>query len=189
MASSITPVGAVVLAAGAGRRMGRPKATLEIAGQRLLQHHVDALSARVPHVVVVLGAAIVDVVGARVVVNPEWSSSAQADSLRCALLRIGPGPVVVTPVDASPVRRRTLDALITAGGAAVPIGADGVPGHPVVIDAAIADAVRQAPPAGGLRALLSGATKVLVDDPWIGVDLDTPDAWARWAALWTTERP
>lgn len=169
--------------------MGRPKATLEVAGRRLVQHHVDALAARVSDVVVVLGAAIVDVVGARVVVNPAWASTAQAESLRCALLRLPPGPVVVTPVDASPVRARTLYALLAAGGAAVPVGADGVPGHPVVIDGAIADTIRRAAPDGGLRALLAGATKVMVDDPWIGVDLDTPDAWARWAALWTTERP
>src|SRR5918997_5983315 len=85
-------ISAVVLAAGASTRLGRPKQLLELDGKPLLQHVVDALDgAGLDEVVVVLGheaerirAAVVLPARGRVVVNRAHRSG-QASSLRAGL--------------------------------------------------------------------------------------------------------
>ena len=64
----------LVLAAGAGRRYGRPKAPVVVDGERLIDRSVRLLrSGGCDPVVVVLGAWLGDVANAdRVVVNDDW---------------------------------------------------------------------------------------------------------------------
>src|ERR1700679_1330829 len=84
-------LGAVILAAGASRRMGRPKALLEIGGRALVVRAAEAaLAAPVWPVVVVLGAEASKIrpVLARlpvlIVENPAWAEG-MASSLRTGL--------------------------------------------------------------------------------------------------------
>ena len=66
-------VAGILLAAGEGSRLGQPKALVEIAGQRLVDRGLRMLRAGgADPVVVVTGAAPVDVPGALVVHNPAW---------------------------------------------------------------------------------------------------------------------
>jgi CTP:molybdopterin cytidylyltransferase MocA len=66
-------VAGILLAAGEGSRLGQPKALVEIAGQRLVDRGLLMLRAGgADPVVVVTGAAPVDVPGALVVHNPAW---------------------------------------------------------------------------------------------------------------------
>ena len=66
-------VAGILLAAGEGSRLGQPKALVEIAGQRLVDRGFRMLRAGgADPVVVVTGAAPVDVPGALVVHNPAW---------------------------------------------------------------------------------------------------------------------
>ncbi len=68
-------VAGILLAAGEGSRLGQPKALVEIAGQRLVDRGLLMLRAGgAAPVVVVTGAAPVDVPGALVVHNPAWST-------------------------------------------------------------------------------------------------------------------
>ncbi len=87
------PCHIVVLAAGASRRMGRPKQTLlwPVVGKTLLQHTVDTAEATQLPVTVVLGAhaaAIEDqtVLGHRsqILYNPDWEEG-MASSIRAAV--------------------------------------------------------------------------------------------------------
>ncbi|WP_255689448.1 NTP transferase domain-containing protein [Actinoplanes sp. DH11] len=88
-------VAGLVLAAGAGRRYGMPKALVELDGRRLVQHAADTLrAAGCDHVLVVLGAAA-DQVRATVpglpatVINPDWTTG-MASSLRTGLATLAP---------------------------------------------------------------------------------------------------
>ena len=73
-AALTAPLG-LVLAAGAGQRMGGPKAPLAVAGQRLVDRAVRVLrEGGCDPVLVVLGAWVGDVPGAEVVVNADWAS-------------------------------------------------------------------------------------------------------------------
>ncbi len=106
-----TPTVAVLLAAGAGTRLGRgPKALLPHGGGTLVEHAARVLLAGgCDAVVVVLGAGAEDVRAAtalddprvRVVDNPGWATG-MASSLRvgvAAALDLAPARVVVAHVD------------------------------------------------------------------------------------------
>lgn len=64
-------IAGAVLAAGAGRRMGGPKAGLLVGGRRLVDRAVEALTAGGCAPVLAVVRADVDVPGAAVVVNPD----------------------------------------------------------------------------------------------------------------------
>ncbi|TWT93124.1 nucleotidyltransferase family protein [Neorhodopirellula pilleata] len=88
------PCNAILLAAGASRRLGRPKQLLPIGGRTLIEHAIDGLrQTSVDHIVVVMGArsdAITSVIVGRndsrlrCVENKAWSTG-QASSLSFGL--------------------------------------------------------------------------------------------------------
>lgn len=87
----MSPTIALVLAAGASRRLGRPKQLIDWRGAPLLQRVVDAVAAwPVDGVAVVLGAYEEEILAAvvfgeaLVVLNPEWEEGI-ASSLRVGL--------------------------------------------------------------------------------------------------------
>jgi CTP:molybdopterin cytidylyltransferase MocA len=138
-------VAGLVLAAGAGRRYGMPKALVEYEGSLLVERAVRTAAAVCDPVVVVLGAQADEVrhragLGlAMVVVNPEWDTG-RASSLRAGLdaLRRLPGrddAALVTLVDMPGMTPAALDrvAAEAAPGALAVATYDGVRGHPVLL--------------------------------------------------------
>ena len=134
----------LLLAAGAGRRMGTPKALVrDPDGTTWLARSVTALlDGGCESVTVVLGAAADDAAAlvpagpVCVVVADDWAEG-MAASLRTGLAALPPGPesavvslVDLPDVDAAVVRR----VAATAGtGALARAAYDGVPGHPVLL--------------------------------------------------------
>jgi nicotine blue oxidoreductase len=97
----VTHVAGLVLAAGEGRRFGRPKALVEVDGERLVDRAVRVLREGGCDVVyVVAGAAPLDVPGATTVVNEHWSTG-MASSLHAGLggLPATADAVVISLVD------------------------------------------------------------------------------------------
>jgi len=146
-------VGAVLLAAGAGSRLGhRPKSLLELGGVPLIRRQLIALSgAGVDEVVVVLGhhaeaieAAVRDfpVTIAR---NPE-PGAGQASSVRVGLQALAGklDAVIVALADQPLVNAQDITALIGAfkkrGNASMVVPrVGGEPGNPVIFEAALRD--------------------------------------------------
>lgn len=149
-------VGAVLLAAGAGARLGgKPKALLELGGVPLVMRQLIALSgAGVDEVVVVLGhhaQAIEAAVGQfpiTLVHNPA-PDEGQASSVRIGLQALSPrlDAVMVALADQPLIDAQDVTALISAfrrrGDKSMVVprvaGADGstAPGNPVIFDAAL----------------------------------------------------
>jgi nicotine blue oxidoreductase len=131
-----TSAAGVLLAAGAGTRFGMPK-VLAAQGGWLLAG-VRALSAGgCDEVVVVLGAAIVDVPApARAVVAGDWSDGLSA-SLRTGLTSIDADFAVLQTVDTPDVDalvvRRVLDAAQGSASGLARAVYGTRPGHPVVL--------------------------------------------------------
>jgi CTP:molybdopterin cytidylyltransferase MocA len=158
----------VILAAGAGTRMGGPKALVEVEGETLLSHHIHAAQiARLGGPVCVTGADADLVEGThaqfpvRFVRNPD-PASPMIDSIRIGLRGVPRGNVAyVTPVDVLPPRLDTFDLLAEAlethpsGRWCVRPVMRGRPGHPVI--------------------LLPEAVEAILADP----SIDRLDAWVR----------
>lgn len=184
-------VAGLLLAAGAGRRMGRPKALVELDGEALVTRATRALAdAGLAPLVVVLGAEADTAAplvpgGAEVVVAAGWGEG-MGVSLRTGLAALRRYPdveaVLVSLVDTPGIGA---DALRRVGAAAT--GPDvvargsfgGRPGHPVLLGRAHWDAVDTVARGDeGARSFLRGRTGVdliEVSDVADPGDLDTPD--------------
>jgi nicotine blue oxidoreductase len=100
----VPTVGGLLLAAGAGRRYGMPKALVRHGGSLLVERAFSTLrGGGCDPVVLVLGAAAdevrarADLSGAAVVVNPDWSGGMGSS------LRVGLGELAGTPATAAVV--------------------------------------------------------------------------------------
>jgi len=176
----------LVLAAGASRRMGRPKALLRLRGATFVEHICDRLrTAGCTEVVVVVGAHA-SLIGpavpgfARVVVNSRWRNGMRS-SLRVGLRALSPGPVILTHVDRPWVAPETLTGLIGAHGptAVVPHHA-GHPGHPVRLPASLRARLLAGDDTPLHTVLLEAGQRALpVVDPGVLLNINTP-ADHRW---------
>jgi len=181
-------VAGLLLAAGAGRRYGGPKALAEINGKLLVESALGTLrGAGCAPLVVVLGAqaegvrARADLAGATVVVNPDWETG-MGSSLRAglaALTETGADAVVVLLVDTPGITSSAVCRIATGTTPDSLASATyhGQPGHPVLLGRAHwAGVVESAVGDVGARRYLAAHQVRLVacEDIADGTDLDTP---------------
>jgi molybdenum cofactor cytidylyltransferase len=186
VASPSTFRSAIVLAAGASQRMGRPKALLPWRGTTLLEHVVQqARLAGVAEIVVVLGPATHDLeLDAIMVINPDPATGRSASiRLGAAALADTPSAVLVQSVD-QPVSAeilRQLFRMVEAGAEiALPVYS-GRRGHPVVLSERLLTELRNvSEESEGLRAVVRAhpVTEVQVEDESVVWNLNDPAAYA-----------
>jgi molybdenum cofactor cytidylyltransferase len=180
--------GALVLAAGEGRRFGGTKQLAELDGRPLLEHALAAVTAVSPRVVVLGHAAeeiraSVDLHGAEPVVCEDWHEG-QSASLRRGLAALaGADAVLVVLGDQPGITASAIDAVLAEGGDedAVRATYGGDPGHPVLLRRALLDRAGELRGDSGFRDLLRGARVREVEvghlaDP---ADIDTREELAR----------
>jgi molybdenum cofactor cytidylyltransferase len=191
--------GALVLAAGAGRRFGGGKLLAPLAGEPVIRRTVEAVAqAGFDDVIVATGAEHEAIshalggLGCRVVATPDWEEG-MAASLRRGLAELGRpatgvfvflGDMPLVPVELCGALAELADG---AGYAARPRVA-GRPGHPVAFTlAALPDLARLAGDAGA-AALLKGrsAGVAYLDTEAAGavLDIDSPQDLAAAARAW-----
>ena len=190
-------IAGIVLAAGRSRRMGRPKAFLQLGGRSFLERAVAALrDGGCDPVVVVAGppgdpaadeiALAATRLGATVTRNAD-EESPQVASLRAGLAALGEGveAAVVTPVDVPRVDAETVRALAAAFAASGPPVAqpfDGVRhGHPVLFARAVWPALMADPLPEGARTVIHAhaAARAEVRVRALPADVDTPEDYRR----------
>jgi CTP:molybdopterin cytidylyltransferase MocA len=204
-----TGVAAVVLAAGASRRLGRPKALLDFDGLTALELTLRSLRrGGVSSGVVVTGDGS-DVIRRAVDPSPfVWALNPMPEAGRTGSLVIGLGAVgavdvLFWPVDRPLASADTVRALVAARMEEARQGAaagaadllvpehDGRRGHPLILRAALRPALLAAAPDASLRDLLrdAGASRrvVPVDDPGIHFNLDTETAWEEALTWWRAQ--
>ena len=178
-------IGGLVLAAGAATRFGAPKQLADLDGMPLLEHAVRGMTASpVGRVVVVLGSgadeiiAVVDFHGADVIVCSRWEEG-QSASLACGLAELADcEAVVVTLGDQPRISPDSIRRVIAArnGAAAVRATYGGSPGHPVLLERELFEALRnECVDKSPRNQLLSRRVlDIHCDDLGGGEDVDTP---------------
>jgi nicotine blue oxidoreductase len=173
----------IILAAGSGSRMGGPKATIEIAGQRLVDRAVSVFhDGGIKDVYVVLGAWQGEVPDAQVLINPDWQTG-MGSSLQVGLEAILKNPeysaVIISLVDLPGMTAAAIAEVADASHEIVIGTFDGKPGHPVkfarkywreIMESATGDF--------GARNFLKERDDVFyisLDQLATGKDIDTPD--------------
>jgi CTP:molybdopterin cytidylyltransferase MocA len=171
----------LVLAAGAGRRFGTPKAPVVVDGERLVDRAVRVLrEGGCRPVLVVLGAWIGGVPDAEVIVNDDWQSG-MASSLRIGLTEMAQltdaQRALVTLVDLPGLTAAAVERLAASSDDLAVATYSGDRGHPVLMSrehwASVAESVSG--DQGARRYLQSHSVSLVeVGDVASGADLDEP---------------
>jgi molybdenum cofactor cytidylyltransferase len=189
-------IAAIVLAAGASERMGVPKALLRVGHATFLERVLDgALAAGLGRRVVVLGhdadkilASInLDTVA---VIRSSALSAGPIGSIRAGIRAIINHPVegaLIWHVDQPHVEIATILALVDrfrAGKCPIVVPVyRGRRGHPVVFGRAVFEELLTAPDDQGARMVVrfdpERVAEVVVDDPAVIDDINTPEAYRR----------
>lgn len=186
-------IGAVVLAAGASSRMGRPKALLPYGGATFLECVLGVLDANgVDAVRVVTAPGAEEIRGSVALPAESWvenpsPESGMLSSVRsgvCAL-PAGTEAFLLWPVDHPLVRSATVASLVhlwrTRRVPVVVPRHGGRRGHPVLFDASTIPEILSAPDDGGARHVVAAHERDRVEldvgDAGVLADIDTPEAY------------
>ena len=187
-------IAGLILAGGASRRMGTPKALLRYQNETFLDRMIRLFRGVCDPVIVVLGhqsdqirAGLERVREASFVVNPD-PERGMLSSLQCGLETL-PGSVeavMFTPVDHPNMAAATLEKLAArfqAERAPVTVPTyRGEHGHPVCISRALAGELLELPASAMASDIIHGyvnqTSYIEVDDPAVTQDVDDPEAYA-----------
>ena len=195
----------VILAAGESSRMGRDKALLPwppqsastSAGDTFLSAAIRLFTPYVDVILVVVGknehelAPIVFARGASVAVNPD-PARGQFSSLQTGLREVlnrGRDAAMITLVDRPPVKADTIETLQAEFEQALKRGMWAVVpeyqsrhGHPILAGREMIEAFLRAPATSSAREIehanQNKIAYISVDDPFVALNVDTPDQYA-----------
>lgn len=185
-------VGAVLLAAGASVRMGRPKQLLQVRGEPLVRRIAKtALRSKVESVVVVLGcraaeiAPVLEDLPVLLAANGSWEQGL-ATSIQAGLASLPPGTeaALLLTCDQPALDARVLNRLIKAAGddplARVACAYGDTVGIPALFGRGWFPRFRQLRGDRGAKTLLQGEGVVEVAWEAGARDLDTPEDIRKW---------
>lgn len=185
---------AIILAAGASRRLGEDKALLEVAGNPLVALVAQRLSAAgcTPIVIVTRAELAFACLGAvpecKVAINKS-PQEGRTGSIQVGLLALGedngrlPKAVLIVPLDRPGWSMSTLEKVVNTEGCVCP-EKDGRGGHPLRISGTEVKAIMAAPSDTSLRQLTK-PQRILVEDEFLHLNIDTPEDMVeleRWAS-------
>jgi molybdenum cofactor cytidylyltransferase len=197
-------IAVIILAAGASRRLGRPKQLLRVGGEPLIRHTVrHALASQADEVLVVLGnestvvRAQIEDLGSAIAINPDFARG-QSTSMVCGVSSLNPdiGAAILMLGDQPTVTPAFLNALInrfrSSGSSIVqPRYSDGRPGNPVLISRRLfpelLDVTGDIGARDVIRAHISEVEYVELDTP-PPPDVDSEEDYQTLLTIWSAER-
>jgi molybdenum cofactor cytidylyltransferase len=185
---------AIILAAGASRRLGQDKALLQVAGNPLVALVAQRLSAAgcTPIVIVTRAELAFACLGAapecKVAINKS-PQEGRTGSIQVGLLALAedsgrlPKAVLIVPIDRPGWSLSTLEKVLGTEGCVCP-EKDGRGGHPLRISDAEIEAIMAAPSDLSLRQVTK-PQRILVEDEFLHLNIDTSEDMVeleRWAS-------
>jgi molybdenum cofactor cytidylyltransferase len=191
-------IAGIILAAGASRRMGSPKALLDLNGETFLDRLLRVFSRFCDPLIVVAGVHAEEIGShlrskssrASLVINPD-PDRGQLSSLQTALVEVPQSAtgLLFIPVDCPTVEESTVAALIAEFRRqrtpfVIP-KFEGKRGHPVCAAASTIAEFLALPPTAETRAIVNKHADEIayldVEDPGILADIDTVEAYRELA--------
>ncbi len=172
------PVTCIVLAAGASRRLGRPKQLVHFEGEPLVVR-ASRTAARVSQTIVVIppDAAIRQALQGFAVIENKDASEGMASSIRCGVEATS-GDVIITLCDQPLVTSEHLRALIEAHAPIAASGYNGISGVPAFFAAKFRDELVALRGDAGAQGIINAHRDQVVTIPFeaAGFDVDTDAA-------------
>ena len=181
----------VILAAGASKRLGRPKALLTFRGETFLNRLLAHFSGVCCEVIVVTrpDQPMIETrdrgLNPKFVVNPE-PGLGMLSSLQCGLAAISQKAeaVIFSPVDYAPVQRDTIQKIVEAFNGILTLPTyEGKRGHPCIVSRQLATELLALPVTDSAKKViythLSEARLVAVEDKRTVEDVDDMAAYQR----------
>lgn len=186
------PIGAVILAAGASVRMGRPKALLTIDGEMLVNRAVRLAREAVPGPRIVVCGAESDVVRAAVnddaailVDNEQWQNGLGTSigrGIRAveALEVVGAAILLIDQPQLQAAHLETLVVTFREGSDPVATAYAGRPGVPALFGRRWFEILQRLDGDRGAREVLERAGAAMIEPEHELEDLDTPEDYERY---------
>ncbi len=177
-------VDGIILAAGYSERAGGFKPLLDLCGKALLERTVESMSGICERIIVVGGHEFEELskltrkLSGVITVRNGHPERGMFASVRVGVAEVAAERFFILPGDQPAVMPATFRGLLAQGGDIVIPRYKGKKGHPVLFDASCKDGILSLPDSGILRTYIHTKSKVRildVDDPGIGLDVDTAE--------------
>ncbi len=172
----------IILAAGYSKRLGRPKALLEIKGEYLINNIVKKLRKHDLEILIITNKELFDQINrstkdAEIIINPR-PEMGRTGSLQVGLRHLKDNfsknfKTIVVPIDRPGFSNATISKLISLNSTSSPMK-NGKGGHPILLSAVDISKILCAEPNIPLRDIIA-PTRFEVNDNYLHLNIDTED--------------
>ena len=171
---SLGQIDAIVLTAGASKRLGEPKALVDIHGESLIQILIRKLKCKKLRIIIVTRVELfneMEKLGEKVVINTN-PESGRTGSIQCGIKELKSERCLIVPVDRPGFSNATIEKLINLEKTSCP-SKNGKGGHPVILSKEDCEKILSSNPSTPLRDIINPA-KIEVDDEFLHLNIDFP---------------
>ena len=172
---SLSQIDAIILTAGASKRLGEPKALVDIHGESLIQILIRKLKKKKMRIIIVTRAELfteMEKLGEKVVINTQ-PESGRTGSIQCGIKEIESERCLIVPVDRPGFSNTTIGKLINSENTSCP-SKNGKGGHPVILSKEDCEKILLSNPSTPLRDIIN-PIKIEVDDEFLHLNIDFPE--------------
>ena len=172
---SLDQIDAIVLTAGASKRLGEPKALVDIHGESLIEILIRKLKGKKIRIIIVTRVELfneMEKLGEKVVINTH-PESGRTGSIQCGIKELESDRCLIVPVDRPGFSNATIEKLINLEKTSCP-SKNGRGGHPVVLSKEDCEKILSSNPSTPLRDIIN-PVKIEVDDEFLHLNIDSPN--------------
>ena len=171
---NLSQIDAILLTAGASKRLGEPKSLVDIHGDSLIQIVIRKLKQKKLRIIIVTRAELfneMEKLGEKVVINTN-PESGRTGSIQCGIKELKSERCLIVPVDRPGFSNATIEKLINLEKTSCP-SKNGKGGHPVILSKEDCEKILSSNPSTPLRDIINPA-KIEVDDEFLHLNIDFP---------------